>query len=311
MPATDANGPIRYLALETGGTKLVAGLAGPDGVLLETRVLRRGASDQAADSLARLVDVSRGLLGGARPQAVGFGYGGGVHRARRQPLECFHESGWDAVDPVRTLEEAFQAPVYMENDCKVAALAEAVLGAGQGARTVLYLTLGTGVGGGLVRDGRIVELSDHGEAEIGHLQVEPDGPPCPCGRQGCLEALCSGPGLAGLAREAGLADPTGPALMEAWRNGDSAATRQVERAADGLAAALGAAMTLLAPQAIVIGGGVGAANPDFIRLASERAKHRFSSYFQSFFKVVPAALGEAVVTQGAALLAARGNLVST
>ena len=96
---------------------------------------------------------------------------------------------------------------------------------------MLYLTLGTGVGGGLVRDGRIVELSDHGEAEIGHLLVEPNGPICPCGRRGCLEALCSGPGLAGLAREAGLAEGTGPALMAAWRAGDVAATRQVERAA--------------------------------------------------------------------------------
>ena len=298
-----------YLAFETGGTKLVAGLADADGVLLETRVLRRAESDRAADSIARLIEAGRELLGDNQPKAVGFGYGGGVDRLRQRPLECFHEPGWDEVDPVALFGDAFQAPVHMENDCKVAALAEALLGAGKGARTVFYITLGTGVGGGLVRDGEIVALSDHGEAEVGHLLVEPGGLPCPCGRLGCLEAFCSGPGLEQVARAAGL-ELSGPQLIDAWRGGDARATQAVERAAEALGVALGAVMTLLAPQAIVVGGGVGSGNPDFVALAAERAKDHCSTYFHSFFRTVPAALGEAVVTQGAALLAARLTVVS-
>lgn len=298
-----------YLAFETGGTKLVAALADSDGVLTETRVLRRAHSDRAHDSIRRLIEAGRELLGDATPAAVGFGYGGGVDRASNRPLECFHEEGWQDLDPVRLFGDAFDAPVFMENDCKVAALAEAVLGAGKGARTVFYITLGTGVGGGLVRDGRIVSLSDHGEAEVGHLLVEPGGLPCPCGRQGCLEAFCSGPGLEQVASAAGL-DMNGPQLMDAWRSGDRTATAAVERAADALSVALGSVMTLLAPQAIVIGGGVGGGNPDFIALAAGRAKNHCSTYFHRFFRTVPAALGEAVVTQGAALLAARSAVVS-
>ncbi len=298
-----------YLAFETGGTKLVAALADSSGVLTQTRVLRRAHTDRASDSIRRLIEAGHELLGDSRPAAVGFGYGGGVDRARNRPLQCFHEDGWEDVDPVRLFGDAFDAPVFMENDCKVAALAEAVLGAGRGARTVFYITLGTGVGGGLVRDGRIVTLSDHGEAEIGHLLVEPGGLRCPCGRHGCLEALCSGPGLEQVAHAAGL-NMAGPQLMEAWRAGDPTATAAVERAADALAVALGAVMTLLAPQAIVVGGGVGAGNPDFVALAARRAKDHCSTYFHSFFRTVPAALGEAVVTQGAALLAARSAVVS-
>jgi predicted NBD/HSP70 family sugar kinase len=240
---------------------------------------------------------------------VGFGYGGGVDRARNLPLECFHEQGWPDLDPVKLLADAFQAPVFMENDCKAAALAEAVIGAGKGARTVFYITLGTGVGGGLVRDERIVALSDHGEAEIGHLLVEAGGPRCPCGRRGCLEALASGPGLANLAREAGL-ELDGRGLMDAWRRGEPTASAVVGRAAEALGVALGAVMTMFAPQAIVIGGGVGGGNPDYLALAADHAKPYCSTYFHSFFRVAPASLGEAVVTQGAALLAARGAVVS-
>ncbi len=161
----------------------------------------------------------------------------------------------------------------------------------------------------MVRDGRIATLSDQGEAEVGHLLVEPGGPLCPCGRRGCLEALVSGPALAKLARASGL-EMDGPQLMDAWRAGDAQARKVVERAAEALAVALGAVMTLFAPQAIVIGGGVGSGNPDFVALAAERTKPYCSTYFHSFFRVVPAALGESAVTQGAALLAARESVVS-
>src|SRR5690606_10340857 len=90
-------------------------------------------------------------------------------------------------------------PAAIENDCKLAALAEAVLGAGRGADTVFYVTIGTGIGGGLVHRGELVALSPLGEAEIGHVIVDPDGPECACGNRGCLEALCAGPSLPRLA----------------------------------------------------------------------------------------------------------------
>ena len=111
----------------------------------------------------------------------------------------YQQVGWERLPIATTLEKEFDLPVSMENDCNLAALAEAHFGAGQGHRTVFYVTLGTGVGGGIVHDGHIQAFGDIGEAEIGHIVVVPEGPPCWCGGRGCVESVCSGPGISQLA----------------------------------------------------------------------------------------------------------------
>ena len=270
-----------FLVFETGGTKLVVGAAGPDGRLVDRRVGRRRPQARAPESLARLIELGRELLTehesrGAAFAAIGVGFGGGVDRAARRPLPCLHEEGWEDIDIAWTRSTSeFNLPVALENDCKAAALGEALFGAGAGAESVLYVTLGTGVGGGLVKGGRIVELSPRGEVEIGHVCVLPDGPACACGGAGCVEALTSGPGIAGLARWLAESDPSRddgavpPATPEevfaAWREGDGFAGAVVETAARGLAAGLSAAVNLLAPACVVLGGGVAAGNPDYQR----------------------------------------------
>ena len=257
-----------FLVFETGGTKLVAGAAGPDGRLVETRVIARETNARAADSLEKICESAAGLRfdyegRGASFQAIGFGFGGGVDRERRRPLPCLHEEGWRQIDIVSALESRFGLPAALENDCKTAALGEALFGAGAGVSSMLYVTLGTGVGGGLVRNGRIVELSPRGEVEIGHVHVLPDGPPCACGGVGCVEALASGPGLVGLA--GWLAAKTRqrrrrrPTRRRSWRLGAAATPWRlgvVETAAAGLARGLAAAVNLLAPDRVIFGGGV-------------------------------------------------------
>ncbi|MEZ5366236.1 MAG: ROK family protein [Bryobacterales bacterium] len=152
----------RFLVFETGGTKLVAALADAEGRLLETRILRRNQDDRAEHSLERLIETGRELAKGVDLSGVGFGYGGAVNRAVRRPMICLHEPGWEDLDPVARLEAEFGAPTAIENDCKLAALAEARLGAGKGSDTVFYITIGTGIGGGLVHNGSIVALSPLG-----------------------------------------------------------------------------------------------------------------------------------------------------
>jgi len=185
-----------YLVFETGGAKLVAGVAGPGGRLIETEKIYREPADRARKSFARLTELGRALFekrqtDGARFRAVGFGFGGTVYREARKPHRCLHEQGWEELDVAAALEKEFGIPVFIENDCKLAALAEAHFGAGKGCHTVFYVTLGTGVGGGIVRGGRIQAFSDIGEAEIGHVVVEPEGLPCWCGGRGCVESVCS------------------------------------------------------------------------------------------------------------------------
>lgn len=317
-----------YLVFETGGTKLVAGVAGPDCRILETKILYRDPDDRAPKSFGRLVEAGRELKRsyertGGTIGAIGFGFGGIVRRSTRDPFLCLHEDAWEEVRVVETLEKEFGLPVAVENDCKLAALAEAHFGAGKGQRTIFYMTVGTGVGGGIVRDGRIQTMSDVGEAEIGHIVVIPDGPPCWCGGRGCVESVCSGPGISQLA---GYLAEQGPALwktstlsgkhsradlcsskeiLEVWHAGDKFGSAVVETAASHLATAVAAAVNLIAPDVFVVGGGVGAGDPEFLRLVEHTARPRVVVYFRESFRMVPSALREEVVTQGAAILASQ------
>lgn len=317
-----------YLVFETGGTKLAAGVAGADRRLQATRFLYREPEDTAERSLERLIEAAHklreaGERRGAEFRAIGFGFGGTVRRSTREPHLCLHEEGWDGLAVVPRLEREFGLPVSIENDCKLAALAEAHFGAGEGCRTVFYTTIGTGVGGGIVRDGRIQAFSDIGEAEIGHVVVAPDGPMCPCGGRGCVEAVCSGPGLVklaawiaeqdpGLWRAGSLAEAYDSAeqvsskqIMNRWDEGDLFAETVVDRAAGYLAQALAAAINLLSPEVVVVGGGVGTGNSAFLERVSEKVSPRVVSYFRERYRIVPTKLGKEVVSQGAAILAAQ------
>lgn len=298
-----------YLAFETGGTKLVAAVAGRDRRLIETRVIAREPGADAEVSLGALLRLGAELRRehGGEFLAAALGFGGTVDRLNRRPHRCLHEDGWEAIDVVARLEDALKLPAAIENDCKLAALAEAHFGAGQGASTVFYVTLGTGVGGGLVHDGRVVELGPIGEAEIGHLVVDPDGPDCWCGSRGCVEAMCSGPGvsrLAGWLRE-GAETVSSKEYVARWRAGDPFASEVIERSAEALATALGAAINLTAADAVVVGGGLGSGAPDYLALAAEKTVRRIVPYFRDRTRIVASALGERVVTQGAAILAAQ------
>lgn len=293
------------LAFESGGTKLVASLFDWQGDLVRQVRVARLRENRAADTMRELIMAGRRLRVQAEAEgmavvAVGFGYGGLVRRESQSAYLCLHEEGWGDVDAEAMLREAFGVPVFIENDCKVAALAEALKGAGRGAAAVFYATIGTGVGGGLVRQGRIAALHDGGEAEIGHLIAEVDGPECGCGGRGCVEALCAGPGMAALGWPR---YQSTPAIFDAWQRGESEATAIVERCAGHMARALGAVMALLHPTRIVLGGGVASGNPRYVERIATLARPLVVSYFRDEFEVRVAELGEAVVGQGAALLA--------
>ena len=317
-------GDAAFLAFETGGTKLVAGLAGSDGKLHTTTSIRRAPSARAANSFARIVAAAEQMLSESQLatglRAIGFGFGGTVRRSANSPHICLHEDGWEEVNVAAELEGRFGAPVVVENDCKLAALAEAHFGAGVGARSVFYVTLGTGVGGGYVLEGRIQRFGDLGEAEIGHIVVDESGPECCCGNKGCVEAHCSGPGLANLAtalarssyeswKSSVLFSDTGPTgissvhVIQAWEAGDKFASEVMGVSANRLARALGATINLLVPERVVIGGGLGTATPRLLELIRDQTHGYVVPYFRETYEICPSRLRESVVTQGAAILA--------
>ena len=232
-----------------------------------------------------------------------------------------HVPGWDNVPLAARLEGDVGVPVVLENDARAAALAEALFGAGRGVRVVLYVNIGTGIGGGLVIGGQLYHGETGQAGEIGHTTVRHGGPACTCGRRGCLEAIASGRALARQAR-ALAADPragaavraaaggdvtavTGKHLFTAAQEGDAAAGVVVQEVASALGLALGTATNLLNPGRIVLGGGVA----DLGEMLLEPVRDAMQPYVLPAThqpEVVTAALGYEAGVAGALALALQG-----
>ncbi len=309
----------RFLGLETGGTKLAASVLDDAQHVLVTREIARHPGATARDTLAALVALAREVQHASRsdglaPTAVGWGFGGVVDRERNRPVVNYHEAGWEQLDATALLATELGAPVFVENDCKVAGLAEAHLGAGSPRGLTVYITLGSGVGGGLIWNGKILASGPYGEGEIGHVCVVPGGARCACGRRGCLEAYCSGWGFGERAKEAivatGLRTPLAErilaaepreraaVLLAAWPD-DSFARRQVTDFLEHLADGCAALCLLVSPSRLVFGGGL-SRQPRLIDALVPLLAERLPAVMRGHTQVRTARLGAASVSVGAA-----------
>ncbi len=314
-----------FLGLETGGTKATAAVLDQEYRQLATREVARPAKATAQDTITQLIELGRAVQQDAGlqapPAAIGWGFGGPVDRRHNKPAFNFHESGWDQLetDPATQLQEALQAPVYVENDCEVAGLAEAHLGAGSTEGLTFYMTLGSGVGGGLIWNGRILASGPLGEGEIGHMKVVANGAQCACGQLGCLEAYCSGWGVGERAMEAIKATSNPTPLMENIREAeprlrakllfaewpdDSFAKDQADQFLDHLADACANVGLLLAPKKFVIGGGLSQL-PWLIAELAPKIEARLPELMRGHMKIATAKLGTTSVPMGAALYASQ------
>lgn len=272
----------------------------------------------AVDELARAEGPDAEVAG------VGVAAPGSLDRARGVVLES-HNLGWFGLPLRDRVAAATGLPTVVENDANCAACGEWWQGAGRGFRSVLGITLGTGIGGGFVMDGRPFLGATGSAGEIGHMTVEFGGRRCTCGGRGCLEAYASGPGIARTAVE-GLAGGTRSTLPElvagdlgritaatvhrAAVAGDAYATGVLARAARMLAAGITGAVNLLGPDGVVVMGGVAAAGDLFFGpLAAELGRPRFRSALDAC-AVVPGALpGTAGVVGAAGVFRLRTGLV--
>jgi glucokinase len=250
-----------YIGLDIGNTRLTAGAALPDGTLLLSE--ERAAPSGSEAALPVLLDMARAIaaavrLEGREPAGVGLGFGGPVDYLRQRTRGSFHSPGWADVPLAEVFAAELGIPARLDNDANAGGLAEALFGAGRGRDTVLYVNVGTGIGGALVIGGAVHHGATTSAGEIGHVVLEPCGPPCNCGKRGCLEALASGSALERLAREAGLAH-AGRAVMAAAERGDAVCGGIVARAATNLGLAVANAANLIDPDIVVLGGGVPAA----------------------------------------------------
>lgn len=341
MTAAGRPGAGFAVGVDIGGTKVLGVALDPDDrVVAEARApTPQGAIDptgadrgevggEVADAVARVVDRLRGALrrAGAPAQAVPVGVGAPGMLDRRGVL-CFAPNlqGASGAD-VRALVAARLpgSPLVVENDANCAAVAELRRGAAAGAEHALVVTLGTGIGGGLVSGGRVL-VGAHGFAgEIGHMLVDPTGPPCPCGRRGCWERYASGGGLGRLAREAAYAgrlhevvalaggDPElvrGEHVTGAALRGEPGALQVLEELGWWVALGLANLTAVFDPDRIVLGGGLVEAG-DVLLGPTRRAFWDLveGASARPAVAVVPAALGERAGAAGAAMAARDGGL---
>jgi glucokinase len=319
------------LALDFGGTKHSLACLGLEKVrqlatgaksqTLEWQAHRRIYSPPGANAqydLQTVFDCARELLDGERPAAIGVSFGGPVDYRRGLVRLSHHVPGWENTPLQQMLEQEFQAPAAVDNDANVAALGEARFGAGRGAQSLLYITVSTGVGGGWILDGKPWRGAEGMAGEIGHMVVDPHGPACLCGKNGCVERLASGPYLAADARQLLQAHPergailrrlaggelgkiTGKLLSEAAAAGDELAWGLLEHSAHAIGVAIGNAANLINPGRFVLGGGVTKSGERYWGVL--RSTARQTALPQVHFEVLPAALGDDAPLWGALALA--------
>lgn len=290
------------LGIDLGGTKIALGVLEGGRLVYRARIATPVEGPEAV--LQAMTAAAREALAeaGVAVTAVGVGTPGPIDYDRGVVVFAPNIARFRDVPLRARLEEALDHPVAIENDANAAALAEHHLGAARGAGSSLFVTVSTGIGGGLVADGRVWRGAYGQAGEFGHLTVLPGGPVCGCGNQGCLEAVASGRALARDASYAYAEPLDTPELFARWRAGEAKAARIVEAAADYLGQALADAQKLWDPEIVVIGGGVALGGGEVWLERVRRAFERHAAGWRAA-ALLPARLGEDAGVIGAALAA--------
>jgi len=298
-----------HLGIEIGGTKLQLVLGNAAGSISERRKLPVEPAKGAAGIRQQIERALPELLGGRKVVRVGVGFGGPVDWRTGRICRSHQVEGWSEFDLGRWLGSLANAPVVVDNDANVAALGEAACGAGVGYNPVFYVTLGSGVGGGLVVGGKIYHGAQPGESEIGHLRLDRKGT--------IVEERCSGWAVDVRIRELTVREPAsllarlvgetagGEAmhLAVALQQGDSAAKRLLQETAEDLALGLSHVVHLFHPEIIILGGGLSSVGEP-LRASVEGALRGFvMEAFAPGPKIARAALGEDAVPAGALRMA--------
>jgi glucokinase len=308
---------LSVVGVDVGGTKIAAALVGADGAILGAR---RTPTPPDGDALLSEVGrVVRELATAAPTPPIAVGLG--IASLLNHQGHALWSTHLDLADrsPAHELAALVNLPVAVDNDANVAALAEARMGAARGYRSAIMMTLGTGIGGGVIIDGMIFHGGRGYGGELGHLVVDAGGPPCQggCPSNGCIEAMASGTAVSREARAAAAADPRGALavaqldrgaltaedVVSIARTGDAAAVAILARAGRYLGVALASIANVVSPDIAVIGGGMGSAVGDLM-LAPARDEYRRRVLPPGAdMPIVTATLGPDAGVLGAAMLA--------
>lgn len=286
------------IGVDVGGTKVRSGVVDRDGVVHARHEVE--SPETSEEAVLRELDQAVEAVLAHGVGAIGLGVPVNLDRRTGRVLRATNLP-FDDFDLAEHVRERFELPVGVENDANAATLAEWQLGAGRGLSNLVLLTLGTGVGGGIVLDERLYR----GWAEVGHMVLVANGPPCQgnCHGHGHVEALCSGTAADRAARELWGQDADARLLVERAREGDEAAQARLAEIAAYLGMAIGSLANLFDPEIVLIGGGFGeAAGELLLGPAQEAARREALEPADRTLKVAPAKLGGEAGLVGAALV---------
>ncbi len=303
----------QIIGVDIGGTKCAVTIADGTGKILGRRSEpTRGEDRSPEEVLASLANHARDLINAHSSEAatilgVGVSCGGPLDIKTGTILAPPNLKRWVAVPVKRLLEDSLCMEVRVENDANATALAEWKFGAGQGAKNLVFLTMGTGIGGGIILDGRLIHGTNDLAGEIGHQTIVMNGPLCSCGKRGCLEALASGPSIARLARESmrygrqkavlvkagGKPEQiTAEHVIRAAKEGDAFATEVLAEAGTYMGVGIANLIQILNPEVIILGT-IAVHAGDLILEPIKAAVNEYAwSKSANVCRIVPAALGD-------------------
>lgn len=310
-----------YVGIDLGGTNIVAGVVDEDYNIIakaSTKTNCPRPEKEIADDMAKMAlqAVKNADLTIADIEWIGIGTPG-IANSSTGVIERASNLGFENTPMVKYIQETIDKPVFIENDANAAAYGEYVAGAAKGAKNAVCITLGTGVGGGIIVDGKIYAGSNFAGAEIGHTVIEVDGAQCSCGRKGCFEAYSSATGLIRMSKEAMEACPdsimnkmaeekgkvTARTSFDAMRAGDKAAKDVVDKYIKYLAAGITNTINIFQPDVLCIGGGVcNEGDPLLLPVRALVKEEDFARNSEKKTEIVIAKLGNDAGIIGAAFL---------
>jgi len=302
-------GPV-VIGVDLGGTNLRTALVSQKGEVIDKVKEPTRASDGHEKVVLKLIDNIKAqrdnaLRNGIKITGVGVGAPGVIHADSGVVVTSPNFPDWNNLPLKKELEAALALPVFIENDANAAALGEQWRGAGRGISSMILLTLGTGVGGGIVLDGRIWPGADGMAGEIGHMTIIPDGRQCGCGNTGCLEMYASSRGIVKTYQERSSLSRviTSEEIYQAARDGDPLAAEVMNDMGRLLGIGIANLINIFNAEMIVVGGGVKDAWPLFIEAVRGEIKKRAFEYPAARTQIVPSVLGDDAGMIGAAALA--------
>ncbi len=296
------------IGIDIGGTKISIGIADMNSSMLSRyeRSTPQDPNEGVEWILAKIADWHKKQDNRfQRIYGIGIGCAGPLDKEAGMVLHSPNLPKWIDYPISEALREEYDVPVFLENDANLAALGEHRLGAGRGMENIVYITVSTGIGGGIIANGKLVTGVGGSAGEIGHMTIKEDGPDCNCGSKGCLETLASGTAIVRMAAE-WIKNSDKPSMMrklvgiqgmltaelvaKAASNGDEAAEEIIHKAMGYLGIGVANVVTTLSPEAVVIGGGVAKIGETLFKKVNEVVRERVRLVPVEKVKIIPASL---------------------